>query len=42
MKTETYLKPDCAIPCAWLEQILCSSDLTGSTESYDDLTDYNW
>lgn len=42
MKTETYLKPDCAIPGAWLEHLLCSSDATGSTESYDDLIEYEW
>jgi len=42
MKTKKYLKPECAIPAALLEQLLCSSDNTGSTESYDDLIDYTW
>ena len=43
MKTKTYSKPTCAFPEAWLEQLLCSSDITnGSTETYDDLTEYEW
>ena len=42
MKQKTYLKPECALPEAWLGQLLCSSDYTGSTESFDDLTVYEW
>ena len=42
MKTKPYLKPDCALPEAWLEGVICSSDSTGSTESYDDLIEYTW
>lgn len=42
MKQRTYLKPDIAIPGVMLEQLLCSSDFSGSIESFDDLVEYEW
>ncbi len=42
MKQKPYLKPECALPEAWLGRMLCSSDCDGSIESYDDLTVYEW